>query len=155
MKISFAFVAAAGLLLAGCTQTVYPDGVLAGDALTERLTNTKLVLRPVMDTKPRKGQATQFIVKMLPSGESTWESNGRYPRESLSHWEVRGNLLCLEDPNRRFRDAQRRKDGRKAIKRPKNAGCGVVAIKGNLITIHAPKGSYSPSRALTGRISPL
>lgn len=155
MKFSFAFLTAAGLMLAGCTQTIYPEGVLAGDALTKRLTNTKLILRSVSDTKPRKGQATKFTVKMLASGESTWETNGKYPRETLSHWEVRGNLLCLDDPNRRFRDAARKREGRKVYKPAKNAGCGAVAIKGNLITIHAPKSSRGGSRALTGRIMPL
>ncbi|MGJ8595706.1 hypothetical protein [Sulfitobacter sp.] len=155
MKLSFALIAAAGLFLSGCTQTVYPDGVLAGDALTERLTNTRLTLSPVGGKKPRPGQATRYIVKMLPSGESTWESNGKYKRETLSHWEVRGNQLCLEDPNRRFYEERRRKAGKPVRKRTKNDTCGVVAIKGGLITIYAPKRSYAPQTALTGRIAPL
>jgi hypothetical protein len=155
MKRSFAFLTAAGILLAGCTQTVYPDGVLAGDALTERLTNTKLILRPIGDKKPRKGAPTQITVKMLPSGESTWETNGDYPRETLAHWEVQGNRLCIEDPNRRFYEERRRKAGKKVVKREKGSNCSVVAIKGGLITIYAPKRSYSPQRAMTGRILPL
>ncbi|MCX7567022.1 hypothetical protein OS189_11780 [Sulfitobacter sp. F26169L] len=136
-------------------QTVYPENVLAGAALTERLTSTKLFPCPVGDKKPPKGAATQFIVKMLPSGESTWESNGKYSRETLTHWEVRGNRLCLEDPNRRFYEERRRKQGKKIRKREKYDNCGVVAINGDLITIYAPKRSYAPQRALTGRIRPL
>lgn len=155
MKKSYAFLAAAGLLLSACTQTVYPENVLAGAALTERLTNTKLLLRPAGVKNPRKGAPTKFIVKMLPSGESTWENDGKYPREALTHWEVRGNQLCLEDPNRRFYEERRRKEGKKVIKREKYDNCGVVAINGNLITIYAPKRSYAPQRALTGRITPL
>ncbi|KEJ88116.1 hypothetical protein [Sulfitobacter donghicola] len=154
MKKTFAALAAVGLMLSACAQTVYPEDVLAGDALTNRLTNTKLHLRVVSETKPRKGAATKFVVKMLPTGVSTWENNGKYRRVTLSNWEVRGNMLCLDDPNRKFYEERRRREGKKIYKREKNANCSPVAIQGDLITIHTPKSSYL-NRALTGRIQDL
>jgi len=151
---SLLMMAAAGLMLSACSTVVVPDGVLAGDALEKRLTGTRLIVHPV-GVKPRKGAATQYIIKMLQSGESTWESNGKFPRETLLHWDVKGNLICFENPNQRFRDAARKQRGQKVRKRGKYDNCSVVAIKGESITIYAPQGAFNKNTALTGKIRPL
>jgi len=155
MKKTLGFLVAAGLLVSACTQTVYPENVLAGEALKARLTNTQLVLRPVSEAKPRKGAPTKFIVNMLLAGESTWEVNGSYPRKSLSAWTVRGNQVCLDDPNRRFYEERRRKAGQKVTKRAKNANCGVIAIKGDRVTMYPPQRAYGSKIVYTGTISKL
>ena len=156
MKIH-AMLAATGLFLSACAPQIYPDGVLAGDALEARLTNTLMTLRPVTDPKRKAfpGAPTRLVVKMLQSGESTWETNGKFPRETLTHWDVRGNQLCLENPNQRFYDARRKKRGQKVRKRDPNANCGVIAIKGNLVTLYSPARRGTVRPLFTGHIKPL
>jgi hypothetical protein len=147
-------LAAAGIALTVNTSDVSANEVLAGKALEKRLTNTMLTLRPV-GRKLRKGEATRDKIKLLPTGTSTWETNGQYPRESLFHWRVRGNLICFENANQRFYDKRRRDRGQKVRKRGKYDNCSVLGLKGNLVTMYAPQGSFNKDWALTGRIKSI
>lgn len=153
MKL-LSFLAAAGVALTMNTGTVSASELLSGKALETRLTNTQMTLRPVRKAA-YKGAPTRYIIKLLPTGEATWEVNGKYKRKSHFHWRIRGNLLCFEGPNQRFIDERRRKRGAKVRKRGKYDACSPLGLKGDRATMYAPQGAFNKSFVLTGRIKTI
>jgi len=152
MKL-LSLLAAAGVALTMNTGFASANEALQGKALENRLTNTQMTLRPV--GKQRKGAPTRYIVKLLPTGEATWEVNGQYKRKSHFHWRVRGNLLCFEGPNQRFIDERIRKRGGKVRKRGKYDNCSPLGLKGDRATMYAPQRSFNKNFVLTGRIKTI
>jgi len=153
MKL-LSFLAAAGVALTMNTGTVSASELLSGKALETRLTNTQMTLRPVRKAT-YKGAPTRYIIKLLPTGEATWEVNGKYKRKSHFHWRIRGNLLCFEGPNQRFIDERRRKRGDKVRKRGKYDACSPLGLKGDRATMYAPQGAFNKNFVLTGRIKTI
>ncbi len=147
-------LAAAGIALSVGAGDVSANEVLSGKALEKRLTNTQMTLKPV-GRKLRKGEATRHIIKLLPTGEATWETNGQYAREGHWHWRIRGNLVCFENANKRFIDKRARERGQKIRKRGKYDNCSVLGLKGDRVTMYAPQGAFNKNWALTGRIKSI